>query len=305
MILIKMAELNPVFEYAELCLDSWDSSTSGGTTFEGSTSPTNQIQYSWPQYYFTSKKLVVAGMKVLSAEIPYVFDTVTPRNNTFVLTVTGVPSTITIPVGTYTGTTLATQLQSLIAAVPGAAGSLVTWSATTLRFTYTFVVASAITLIFPVGRLSAYSLMGFLPNSTTSVAGPGSIVSPLVPSPTGPYYLYLNSRTLGSLVNFNLADGAASGTGPEVCRIPINTNFGGVISYTDPDPEKYFDFFVGNQISTFDFYLTLGSDQFQKPLDMKGVPWSIKLGLLCYRDANQNLGKRPASMMRGENSMIK
>ena len=144
-----------------------------------------------------------------------------------------------------------------------------------------------------------------MPNTTTTLFNNGSIVSPLVPSPTGPYYLYLNSRTLGSLVNFNLADGAATGTGPELCRIPINTNFGGVISYTDPDPEKYFDFFIGNQISTFDFYLTLGTDQYQKPLDMKGVPWSVKLGLLCYRDANQNLGKRPASMMKGESMMIK
>ena len=304
MIYNKMAELNPVFEYAELALDSWDSSTAGGSAFEGSTSPVNQIQYSWPQYYFTSKKLVVAGMKVLSAEIPFVFDTVTPRNNTFVFTLAGVPTTITIPVGTYTGTTLATQLQTLIAVV--SPGFLVTWSATTLRFTFTFS-GGAFTwgFIFPVGRLSAYSLMGFLPNTTTTLFNNGSIVSPLVPSPTGPYYLYLNSRTLGSLVNFNLADGAATGTGPELCRIPINTNFGGVISYTDPDPEKYFDFFIGNQISTFDFYLTLGTDQYQKPLDMKGVPWSVKLGLLCYRDANQNLGKRPASMMKGESMMIK
>ena len=71
-----MGELNPTYEYMELCLDSWDSSNSGGSAFEGSTSPVSQIQYSWPQFYFTSKKPVVAGMKVLSAEIPFVFDTV-------------------------------------------------------------------------------------------------------------------------------------------------------------------------------------------------------------------------------------
>ena len=299
-----MAELNPVFEYAELNLDSWDSSTAGGTSFEGSASPVNQIQFSWPQFYFTSKKLVVAGMKILSAEIPFVFDTVSTRNNTFTFTLAGTPTPITIPPGNYTGTTLATQLQTLIQAV--SAGFLVTWSVTTLRFTYTFSGAAVPwSFIFPTGRQSAYSLMGFLPNSSTLLVGPGSIVSPTAASPTGPYYLYLNSRTLGSLVNFNLADAAASGAGPELCRIPINTNFGNVILYTDPDPEKYFDFFVGNQISTFDFYLTLGSDQNQKPLDMKCVPWSLKLGLLCYRDASSNLGKRPASMMRGETMFIK
>jgi hypothetical protein len=293
-----MGELNSTFEYVELCLDSWDSSATGLSVFEGSTSPANQIQYSSPQFYFTSKKLTVAGMKVLSAEIPFVFDTVTPRNNTFTFTLGGVPTTITIPVGTYTGPTLATQLQTLIQVV--SPGFLVTWSTTTLRFTFTFS-GGAFTwgFIFPAGRLSAYSLMGFLPGTTTTLFNNGSIVSPTVATPQAPYYLYLNSRKIGSLVNFNLPDGAATGSGPEICRIPITTNFGGVIQYTDPDPEKYFDFFIGNQITSFDLYLTLGSDQYQKPLDMKGVAWSVKLGLLVYRDASANLGKRPASMMRG------
>lgn len=299
-----MVELSSVFEYVELNLDSWDSSTAGGTSFEGSASPTNQIQYSWPQFYFTSRKLVVAGMKVLSAEIPFVFDTVSTRNNTFTFRSGGTFTTITIPAGTYTGTTLATQLQTLIQVA--SPGFLVTWSATTLRFTFTFSGGPFTWgFTFPAGRQSAYSLMGFLPNSTTEIFNNGSIVSPTVASPTGPYYLYLNSRTVGSLVNFNLPDGAASGAGPEICRIPINTNYGGVILYNDPDPEKYFDFFIGNQITSFDFYLTAGSDQNQKPLDMKCVPWSLKLGLLCYREASTNLGKRPASMMRGETNMIK
>lgn len=299
-----MAELSNTFEYVELNLDSWDSSAAGNSAFENSTSPTNQLQYSWPQFYFTRKNLVIAGLKILSAEIPFVFDTVSSGNNTFQFTLAGTPTTITIPAGTYTGTTLAAQLQTLIQVV--SPGFLVTWSDTTLRFTFTFS-GGAVTwgFIFPAGRQSAYSLMGFLPNSTTTFTGNGSIVSPTVASPTGPYYLYLNSRTIGSLINFNLADNAANGSGPEMCRIPVNVNFGGVILYTDPDPEKYFDFFTGNQFNSFDFYLTLGSDQTQKPLDMKGAPWSLKIGLLVYRDASQNLGKRPAHMMKGENTLIK
>jgi hypothetical protein len=303
MILIKMSEINQTFEYIELCLDSWDASTSGGTAFENSSSNVNQIKYSWPQYYFTQKNLVVAGMKVVSAEIPFVFDTVTSANNTFVFTVNGVDSTITIPVGTYTGSTLATQLQTLMAAV--SVGFLVTWSSTTLKFTFTFAGGAVPWgLVFPSGRNSAYSLLGFLPGTTTALIGNGSVTSATVATPTGPYYLYLNSRSLGSLINFNLPDGAATNVGPEVCRIPINVNFGDVVFYTDPNPEKYFDFFIGNQLNCFDFYLTLGTDQYQKPLDMKGVSWSLKLGLLVYRDASQNLGKRPAHMMRGDTTMI-
>jgi hypothetical protein len=302
MILIKMAELNRVFEYVELNLDSWDSANAGSSAFENSTSNVNQLQYSWPQFYFTKKNLVVAGMKVLSAEIPFVFDTVTSANNTFVFTVNGTPTTITIPVGTYTGTTLATQLQTLLAAV--SASFTVTWSSTTLKFTFTFAGGAVVWGFIFTSRNSAYSLLGFLPISTNTQSGNGSFSSATVASPTGPYYMYLNSRTFGSLINFNLADNAASGSGPEFCRIPVSANFGELILYNDPDPEKYFDFFTGTQLSTFDMYLTLGSDQYQKPLDMKGAPWSVKLGLLVYRDASQNLGKRPAHMLKGENTTI-
>jgi hypothetical protein len=301
--LIKMGELNNTFEYVELNLDSWDSATAGNSSFENSTSPTNQLQYSWPQFYFTRKNLVVAGLKVLSAEIPFVYDTVTPGNNTFIFTVNGVQTVVTIPTGTYTGPTLATQLQTLLAAISG--GFTVTWSSTTLKFIFTFA-GGAVDWGFIFGsRLTAYALLGFLPVSTNTRNGNGSLTSSTVASPTGPYYLYLNSRTLGSLVNFNLADNTGNPSGPEMCRIPVSANFGELILYNDPDPEKYFDFFAGGQFNTFDFYLTLGSDQTQKPLDMKGAPWSIKLGLLVYRDASQNLGKRPAHMMKGVNTIIK
>lgn len=297
-----MAELSNVFEYVELNLDSWDSTTAGNSVWEGSTAPLDQLQYSWPQFYFTRKNLVVAGMKVLSAEIPFVFDTVTPRNNSFTFTVNGVETLVSIPVGTYTATSLATALQTAIAAVSG--GFLVTYSTTTLRFTYTFAGGPVQWGFKFASRLSAYSLMGFLPVSSNLFTGNGSIVSTIVASPTGPYYLYLNSRSLGSLINFNLPDDSAQGSGPELCRIPVNANFGQVIAYSDPDPEKYFDFFVGKQLTSFDFYLTLGSDQAQKPIDMKGVPWSLKLGLLVYRDASQNLGKRPSSMTKGSFTTI-
>jgi len=303
-IIIKMVELNPVFEYVELCLDSWDASNSGGTNFEGSTSPTDQIIYSWPQFYFNTKKLVVAGMKVLSVEIPFVYDTVTSINNKFIFTLNGVQTVVTIPEGSYTAVSLAAQLQTLLQVL--SPGFLVVWSTSTLRFTFQFTGAAVVWgFIFPPGRQSAYNLMGFLPSTTATLVGPSIITSPTVATPTGPYYLYLNSRSFGSLVNFNLADGAATGSGPEICRIPVTTNFGGVIQYQDPDPEKYFDFFIGNQYTSFDLYLTLGSEQIQKPLDMKGVAWSVKIGLLCYRDATQNLAKRPASMMRGASMQIK
>jgi hypothetical protein len=290
--------LNNSLEYVELCVDSWDATVSGGQAFENSTSPTSQIIYSWPQYYFTSKKLQVAGFKVLSAEIPFVYDVITTANNTFVYTVSGVPTIITIPVGTYTGVQLASQLQTLLAAV--SVGFTVTWSTQLLKFIFTQSGAVPWSFTFST-RQTAYSPLGFLPATTvTAVTGAGSqIVSPTVAQVTGPYYLYVNSRRIGSLINFNLTDNSASkGVGPELCRVPVNVQYGSVIFYNDPDANKYFDFFIGSQFDNIDFYLTLGSDQYQKPLDLKGSPWSLKLGLLCYRGAQSNLYEKPVSMSK-------
>ena len=169
-----MAELSQTFEYIELCLDSWDASAAGGSAFEGSNSPVDQIKYSWPQFYFTQKNLNVAAMKIISAEIPFVFDTVTTSNNTFIFTVNGVQTTITIPTGTYTGASLATQLQTLLAAV--SASFLVTWSSSTLRFTFTFAGGVVPWGFIFSSKQTAYSLLGFLPATTTTITGNGSII---------------------------------------------------------------------------------------------------------------------------------
>lgn len=290
--------LNNVFEYVELCLDSWDNSGAGNNVFENSTSDVSTIKYSWPQFNFSTKKLVVAGLKVMQAEIPFVFDVITPANNTFIFIEGAVENLITIPVGTYTGPQLAAQLETLIQAV--SAGFTVVWDSQLLKFIFTENTATAWGLSFPT-RNSAYSVLGFYPGYTvTAAAGPGSvIVSSSAAQVTGPYYLYVNSRQVGSMINFNLPDGGVqAGIGPEICRIPINVGYGSVIFYNDPSPEKFFDFFIGSQFDSMDFYLTLGRDQYQKPLDMKGSPWSLKLGLLCYRSATSDLYNKPSKLAR-------
>jgi hypothetical protein len=289
--------LNQTFEYTELVLDSWDSATTGGQFFEGSTSNTNLIQYSWPQFFFTQKKPRLAGLKVIQAEIPFVYDVITTSNNQFVYTNNGVPTTVTIPVGTYTGPALATQLQTLLAAIT--LGFTVAWSSTTLKFTFTYPSVFAWSLTF-ANRDTPYSVMGFVPTGNTntgiySATGFAStIVSNTIAQVSGPYYLYVNSNKIGSLINFNLPDQSPDGgTSSELCRIPVNVQYGSVIFYTDPCPRYMFDFFASNQFTSFDFYLTLGSDQYQKPLDLKGSPWSLKLGLLTYREASADLYEKP------------
>lgn len=278
--------LNQTFEYTELCLDSWDSTSSGGGS-------SGLSKYSWPLFYYTTRQENVAAVKILQAEIPFVFDVINSSNNTFTFIHPGGPYTVTIPPGTYTGTSLASQLQTLLSAISG--GFTVTWSSTTLKFTYTHTGAGTWGFYFD-GRNTPYSNMGFLPDTNYTASGSTSIVSPIIAMVTGPNYLYVNSRKLGPFINFNLSDGSPTGGDfPGLCRIPINANYGEVILYNDPDPAKYFDLFLGRQFDAFDFYLTLGSDQSQVPLDLKGAPWSIKLAILSYRQATDDITAKPVA----------
>jgi len=229
--------VNQTFEYVELALDSWDASVAGGTQSNDPTVNNSLAKYSWPMFYFTSRDLNVAAIKIIQAEIPFVYDVINGLNNVFIYTSNSVVFNITIPKGTYTGPQLATQLQTLFQVITP--GFLVVWSNQTLRFTFTHPPATTWSLEFPT-RNSPYSQMGFLPsefsgNVVYSSIGVNSvIVSETIAQVTGPYYLYVNSRKMGSLINFNLADGSPKAVGPQVCRIPVNVQYGSVIFYSDP-----------------------------------------------------------------------
>lgn len=104
--------------------------------------------------------------------------------------------------------------------------------------------------------------------------------------------IYLNSTTLGPSVNLFLNGCGimippnSGATGPQLCsiRVPQQTNAGENIIYTDPDPQKYFKF-GGNQKfpSSFDFYLSRGTDNDQVPLDLNGGSFVVKLGVLTRK----------------------
>jgi hypothetical protein len=295
MLLIKMSTgILPTYEYLELAVDSNDATAAGGAYWKGGSSPTNEIIFSWPKFYWTEKRPKIIGIKLITAQLPYIWDPVNLTNNTFIYTTGGVPTTITVPVGYYTGATLATQLQSLISAVT--AGMTVTYSSTTFTFTFTQTISAAPwSLSFPT-TATMHAFMGFIVGVPVSATGAGStITSPIYAQATGPTYLYLNSRTLGPLINFNLADGNASAAGgPQIAKVPVtNVARGNLVLYNDTNDGFYFDFFSSSNLEVFDLYWTLGSDQDESPLDMKGSSWSIKFGILAYREATRDLEQKP------------
>jgi len=289
--LIKMGFSNDL-EYLEIAVDSTSANASGGSLWVGSASPANQISFSWPKFYWTFKNPALVGLQVISAEIPNVWDVINTLNNTLIYTISGVPTTITLATGTYTGAQIATALQTAISAVT--AGFTVTYDSTNFKFTFTQTVSANPWTISFTSTKSLYSILGFLPVSSQGGTGAGtSTASTVVANVTGAYYLYLNSRTLGPLINFNLTEDATLGNGgPQIARIPVNANRGSVCFYTNPTPDYFFDCFA-DSLNQFDLYLTLGSDQLQIPLDMKGVPWSVKFGILAKRGAAPDLYHKP------------
>lgn len=287
-----MAAIDSKVEYLELVCDCFEASAPGGALWKGASSPANELIYSWPKFYWTIKSPDVLGMKIISAEIPNVWDTVNLTNNTFIYTIGGVPNTITVPIGNYTGAALATNLQTQISAIT--AGMTVTWDSVLLQFVFTQTISAvAWSLTFPT-KASMYYILGFIPTVVNSAVGVGSVIrSTIIANISGPYYLYLNSRILGPLINFNLTDNATNSVGgPQICRIPVTVQKNSVIFYTDPNPTFYFDFFAGTKFDVFDLYFTLGSDQDQSPVDMKGAPWSVKIGLTAYRAASQDINSK-------------
>jgi hypothetical protein len=289
-----MAAISDTFEYLELSCDNYDATVAAGQLWKGSNSPLDEIIYSWPKFYWNEKSPDIVGMKVLEMSFQNVWDTVNTINNKFIYVVGGSPFTVTIPVGFYTGPTMAAALQTALSAITP--GLTVAVNASAQGFVFTQTISAAAWFFNFANKQTLYFHMGFLPNSTVSSAGGvgSQILSPLVANPDGPRYLYLNSRTMGPLINFNLTEGnVGSAGGPQIAKIPVTGVKNGYFSYTDSNPTMFFDFFAGTKFESFDLYLTLGSDQDQTPLDMKGSSWSAKLGFIAYRDSTRNIEQKP------------
>ena len=291
-----MATFSNDLEYLEIVVDSYDAAVAGGQLWLGSSSPLSQIVYSWPKFYWSYKAPRIVAMKIVSAEIPNIWDVINTNNNTLVYTYNGTPYTITLATGTFTGAQIAASLQTAISAIT--AGFTVTFDSTLLKFTFTQTLATlAWTISFSTFN-SLCSIVGFTPGSSLGGTGAGSsVVSSIVAQVSGPNYLYLNSRTFGPSINFNLTGNAVGGNGgPQIARIPVNVNRNSVIFYANQNNNDWFDC-VADTIHQFDLYLTLGPNQQQTPLDMKGVSWSVKLAFLSQRQASEDLYHKPTNGM--------
>lgn len=278
--------LNGSFTYYEYELDSLDNS---GPYISG-VSPLN-----WPLFLLGGKRPLenIAAVKILEVEIPFSYYVINSRNNTFLLfeeNQTTTSSTVTLPIGNYTPNQMCAALSAaLSAATLNSHTYTVTYNDQTLKLAITASNISPFRLEFGAptnsGNVNPRLYIGFPGGFTVSSGGaPNTMVSPNAVMLSGPSYIYVNSDKLGSLCNLFLPKGAfnlsSGNAGPQLAKVPVTTNSGGVIFWRDPDPEKWFSVDMLSQLADLDLYLTLGNTTTQIPLDLNGLSFSIKLGIL-------------------------
>lgn len=246
----------------------------------------------------------IAAIKVLEVQIPFSFYVFNTSNNTFYFSEPGSPAVlVTIPVGNYTTTTMSAMLATLLtAASPHARTYVVTFSGlgvgpTTGKFTISNTsMLSTFTLTFGVAGDSQNTnpsiFLGF--NSGDNVSNASQVLeAPNVCLITGPNYLYVNSRNQGQLCNLYLPSGArnlgSGNQGPQMAKLPVNCQPGGVIYWSDPNPLMWFDLESMPNLANIDFYLTLGNTSGQTPLKLNGLGFSLKIGFLLNRMTLSNV----------------
>jgi hypothetical protein len=280
------------FQYQELLLDSSLATLSYSSTFSS---------LNWPKFTFENRTLNPAAIKVVSAEIPFVFDTLCEGCN--VLLVNNLP--VQISAGNYSLDGLITELQTKLSGIPNYPPSIpatttsmtVTYNDQTMKFTLTNNEPFTIDFrdIGEVGTLknTLYKMMGF--NKELYSSDGNSLTSVNVPNPSGPWYIRMNSDTIGRQLKCLLQDNNLNLNDSVLCRIPINTQRKGLICYNDSNINNFYDFVQGLSFQNMDIYFTIEDGYGERIIDFKGLSFSVRIGLLTYREGGSNISTRPSN----------
>ena len=274
--------LNNTYDYYEYVFDSSQAKNSYST---------GQIKENWPVFAIGGKKPLtnIAAMKILEVQIPFSYLASIPRNSkTFTYTDPLGTIQVGLPAGNYTALQLVPILKSALdaahVALGGAPNAFIVGYNSYGKFTFLGFDGGPLVYTFEFPEGSPYYTLGFKPNTPISFGwtsdGSGSLIAPYVANVTGPTYLYVNSSAVGTLIDLFLPQdtGVSGNAGPQMAKVPVNANPGGTIYWQDPDPQKWFNIENLGSLQQIDFFLSLGADT--SLLDLQGLPFSIKLGIL-------------------------
>jgi len=290
--------LNDSYDYYEIFLDSYDASLTSNGAFASTDAPLFRLN---------EPVTSIAAIKIIEVQVPFSFYVCNSSNNTFLLTDDLVTdAVVTITPGNYSSTTMATQLKTALElASPGRVYTVTYAGASASPNTGKFTVSNdagginTFTLTFgsatDLGATNPRYLLGMGPGANTSTTSQ-VLVAPNVAAISGPNYLYVNCRTFGPVVRSVLPDGAVSlgggAHGPQIAKIPISVQPGGVIYWSDPDPQKWFSLDNLALLTQIDLYLTLGNNTMPAVAQLNGSSFSVKLGLLTNKSQIDNVQGR-------------
>lgn len=282
--------LSSKYEYYELELDSLDYTSAQSQA----NTPLN-----WPTFEVGGAAPLsnVVAVKVIQAEIPFSYYVFTATNGTFVLQESaGAAQNIVIPPGNYTSNQMVVQLKTLLDAASVAAGNsfiyTVTYDDQTQKITYVSTDAGGFTFTFgnttDPGHTNPRLYLGFPAGDTSTMDD--TLVSPNSVLLSGPNYLFLNSISFGQVTNNLLPKGGIKrgNQSYQVCKIPVTAAPGEIVFYDDPNPTFWFNLGNAATFQTLDFFLTSGHDTRMTALDLNGLSFSIKLGILTQKATSTN-----------------
>jgi len=224
------------------------------------------------------------SIKAKSITIPFMWNNITAGvggNNNFSFTgfVSG-PHTFVIPVGNYTGATLAKELAKQLNIATGggscSGGYTVTYDITTGKYTFTSLTET-------------FSIDFTIPDSMANILGFDAVVTPFALSHTSTgvasilpdYDIWVCTDLISGIDNgvCNLTGNPPSSEqmGVLAC-VPITTCFGSIIHYVVPDEFPFYTIVNSNftvaQPRSSRYYLRFPSGA---PLSLNGNDWSMQM----------------------------
>lgn len=215
--------------------------------------------------FYMQTPLNVRGFKLSSVAVPNSVYTVNSTNNSFTVTESGVPRTVTLPQGNYSSSQLATQLQTSL-------GGAYAVTFNSIKYTLSITNSGSFKFTFPLGN-GSYRILGF--PSTFNQAEGTSLTSPSAINLGGANYLLLVSNGLKSQDNILVGNQGINILG----KINNSVNSGNIIfqEYDTMDWTK-------TDCTLTSFQLSLLSSDTLTPISLNGLPFSCTLTLLVENE---------------------
>jgi hypothetical protein len=222
-------------------------------------------------------------VKVISANIPYSWYNITTANNE--VSVSEPPSVtivdVTIPVGNYTGATLATALQTTLNGAGLTHTYAVTYSASTNLFT---ISANGNFILYFTASNNMAMRLGFVSGSQTTSAM--SVTAPNQAAFSDDNEIFICSNLVSGIDNgYTKFDNIVPATNDQILAVvTLNASPGATINYTATSADQFFNI-TGSAYGkiqspyditqkTINFYLQLPSGD---AINLNGLNWSMTL----------------------------